>query len=207
VDPSKTLVLAVHDAGGMESPDFQVGGTSDLVTRKLSCLWVDGGPACMHVLFGGGVFGGGVMCRATTVAFTSCTRPAMYPADHGFWPKHGVVWPVSGWCMCRTCCWLQQGVGSLALPSRVALTPGTTEILSHLRLAAMLHAPCLPHPASPPAGPVDGSAVHLHAGRLPPHSLCRHRPAQPVASSRVSQPTAVQDGAGSSTTGVACLSA
>lgn len=24
VDPSKTLVLAVHDAGGMESPDFQV---------------------------------------------------------------------------------------------------------------------------------------------------------------------------------------
>lgn len=25
VDPSRTLVLAVHDAGGMESPDFQVG--------------------------------------------------------------------------------------------------------------------------------------------------------------------------------------
>lgn len=24
MDPSKTLVLAVHDAGGMESPDFQV---------------------------------------------------------------------------------------------------------------------------------------------------------------------------------------
>jgi hypothetical protein len=26
VDPSRTLVLAVHDAGGVEAPDFQVGG-------------------------------------------------------------------------------------------------------------------------------------------------------------------------------------
>jgi hypothetical protein len=63
---------------------------------------------------------------------------------------------------------------------------------------------CLPPPPPPPTpcpGPVDGAAVDLHAGGVPPHRLSRHRPTQPVASSRISQPTAVQDGATRSTTG------
>lgn len=38
MDPSKTLVLAVHDAGGMESPDFQVGVHSWAYVR-VAC-WV-----------------------------------------------------------------------------------------------------------------------------------------------------------------------
>jgi hypothetical protein len=66
VDPSKTLVLAVHDAGGMESPDFQV------------CIAGRGASVCIYV-------------RVVVVVVLMCVF-----GGGGIWSLPCVGWPGEG---------------------------------------------------------------------------------------------------------------